>query len=578
MSRREKFAALRDYLRGSRGLLTLSLLSGTVSTAAKLLIPFFAGKAINVLFAEGGTPDISLYLVLMGVLLVLGTVFRYFFDYLTYLVGQRVVTKMRTAVFASYMDADLSSLDAHSEGDLTLRLMSDVENVNNGLVTGFASLYDGIISIILTIAFMMSLNYILGLIVVFLTPVSLLVSRFISKFNSKHYKRQGKQSGELQAFLSETLEGSESVYALGAEGERTEGFEGINDAYREATFKANMGASIINPLTRLVNAFVNCAVLIVGALFIAGHWEVGIVFLVGDLSAFLTYASTYTQPFNEVSSVVSEISYAVASFDRVLKAVDLRKEGETGEGTIPSRVASLSAKDVHFAYEDGKKEVIKGVSFALKEGQSAALVGLTGSGKTTIISLLMRFYDPQKGGFFLDGEPSTRFLRKDLRSRFGMVLQDTWIFEGTVRENIAYGKEGASLDEVKKAAEEAGASSFIERLPEGYDTLIGNDSSLSKGERQLLSIARVILMDPEVVLLDEATSSIDVLTEKRLSASLERLLRGKTSLVVAHRLSTVEHSDLILVLDGGKIVESGTHASLLKEGGFYASLYQAQFQ
>ena len=242
------------------------------------------------------------------------------------------------------------------------------------------------------------------------------------------------------------------------------------------------------------------------------------------------------------------------------------------------KVASIAAKDVHFAYEDGKKEVIKGVSFALKEGQSAALVGPTGSGKTTIISLLMRFYDPQKGGFFLGEEAASSFPRKDLRARFGMVLQDTWIFDGTVRENIAYGKEDASLEEIKKAAHEAGASSFIDRLPNGYETRIGNDSGLSKGERQLLSIARVILMDPEVVLLDEATSSIDVLTEKRLSASLERLLAGKTSLVVAHRLSTVEHSDLILVLDGGKIVESGTHASLLKEGGFYASLYQAQFE
>ena len=539
--KKKKLSLLWGYLQGSRGLLAFSLLSGTISTAAKLLIPFFAGKAINVLFDEAGNKDISVYLVLMGVLLVLGTAFRYLFDYLTYLVGQRVVTRMRTAVFASYMDANLSALDSHSEGDLTLRLMSDVENVNNGLVTGFASLYDGIISIVLTIAFMMSLNYILGFIVIVLTPISLL-------------------------------------YALGAEDERTEGFENINEAYREATFKANMGASIINPLTRLVNAVVNCAVLIVGALFIAGNWQVGIVFLVGDLSAFLTYASTYTQPFNEVSSVVSEIAYAVASFDRVSSAVDLPKESETGQEEILGKVASIAAKDVHFAYEDGKKEVIKGVSFALKEGQSAALVGPTGSGKTTIISLLMRFYDPQKGGFFLGEEAASSFPRKDLRARFGMVLQDTWIFDGTVRENIAYGKEEASLEEIKKAAHEAGASSFIDRLPNGYDTRIGNDSGLSKGERQLLSIARVILMDPEVVLLDEATSSIDVLTEKRLSASLERLLAGKTSLVVAHRLSTVEHSDLILVLDGGKIVESGTHASLLKEGGFYASLYQAQFE
>ena len=278
--KKKKLSLLWGYLQGSRGLLAFSLLSGTISTAAKLLIPFFAGKAINVLFDEAGNKDISAYLVLMGVLLVLGTAFRYLFDYLTYLVGQRVVTRMRTAVFASYMDANLSALDSHSEGDLTLRLMSDVENVNNGLVTGFASLYDGVISIVLTIAFMMSLNYILGFIVIVLTPISLLVSRFISKFNSKHYKRQGKQSGELQAFLSETLEGSESVYALGAEDERTEGFENINEAYREATFKANMGASIINPLTRLVNAVVNCAVLIVGALFIAGNWQVGIVFLV----------------------------------------------------------------------------------------------------------------------------------------------------------------------------------------------------------------------------------------------------------------------------------------------------------
>ncbi len=571
----KKLRQLAPFVKGSRIMFALSLLSGTIATVSRLLIPFLAGKAINDIF-DGGD-HISGYLVAMGVLLIAGTVFRYGFDFLTYLVGQRVITKMREVVFASYMDASLSSLDKEKEGDLSLRLMSDVENVNNGLVTGFATLYDGLISIVLTIAFMLALNYLLGLIVIVLTPLSLLASRFISKFNAKYFKKQGKNSGQLSSFLDETLEGSETVHALGAEDERTKGFEEINEVYRESTFKANMGASIINPLTRLVNGIVNCVVLITGALFIAGNWQLGIVFLVGDLSAFITYASSYTQPFNEVSSVMSEISYAVASFDRVLASCSLEKEAKGGDDVSKPGLGKIEVRDLIFHY-DGGKDVIKGVSFHLEKGKSVALVGPTGSGKTTLISLLMRFYEEQGGSVLFDGRDAKEFLTKSLRSRFGMVLQDSWVFKGTVRENIAYGRPDASEEEIIAASKTAGAHSFISRLPKGYDTEIGNNSSLSKGERQLLSMARVVLMDPEVVLLDEATSSIDVLTERRLSRSLEKLLKGKTSLVVAHRLSTVEHSDLILVLDGGKIVEEGTHKELVKKGGFYAGLYQAQFQ
>lgn len=575
----KKFKSFIPYVKGSYFLVSISLLCALLATGSKLFIPFLAGKCVNLMKdAPLHELDLSGYFLIMAFFLIIGTLFRYVFDYITYLVGQRVIKNGRNELFKATLESPISSIDQSRKGDLLLRLVNDVENVQTGLVSGFAAFYDGIISIFITLVFMFTLNWILGLVVVALTPISIFVSRFVSKFNSKHFRKQRTAQGMVNSFVSESLTNSEAVATLSIAKDRIDQFNELSDEFRKSTFKANLGASTINPSTRLVNALINAALVLIGAaLIIEKPTNLGLsAFAVGDLSAFLTYASSYMQPFNEISNVVSEIDYALASFQRIDETIHGKKDINNGKEVIPGSIDNLEAKDITFSY-DGKRDIIKDFSLDIYKGHKIAFVGPTGCGKTTLINLLMRFYDPQKGGFYANHKSTQDLEKAAFRSHIGMVLQDTWIFNGTVFENIAYAKEGASREEVEEAAKKAQAAHFIERLPQGYDTRISDSSGLSVGEKQLICVARVMLLEPEIVILDEATSNIDVRTEKLLSEAFDKLMQGKTSLVVAHRLSTIVSSDLIVVLKDGKIIETGNHKELIAKEGFYYNLYNAQF-
>ncbi len=575
----KKYSALKPYLAKCKGSIALALICALISIGGKLFIPLVAGKAVNYLSECGGNVDFSKlgqYILIMSICLVLGTVFRYFFDYLTAYVGQQITKNLRDDVYRSYLHSSVSYLDKNEKGNLLLRLVNDVENVQNGLVSGGAAFFDGIVAIALTIVFMFTINWALALLVVGLTPLSMLVSKFVSKWNSKYFKSQAASAGKIHAFGLESLNNSEAISTLNLHKKREKDFASLNEDFRNNVFKASFGASLINPSTRLVNNFINAAIITVGAIFIVKDVNLGITFLVGDLSSFLIYASNYMAPFNEISDVISEISYALASFKRIDEAIHAEKDVNDGKETLTGPIESIKTEHLDFSY-DASRKIIDDFSLDVKKGQKIAFVGPTGCGKTTIINLLMRFYDPQKGNFTANDISTIDLEKSAYRSHLGMVLQDTWVFSGTVYENIAYAKPGASLEEVKEAAKKAQAHDFIERLPQGYNTFITDSSGLSLGEKQLLCVARVMLLSPEIVILDEATSNIDIRTESLLSKSFDELMKGKTSFVVAHRLSTIRKSDLIVVLKDGKIIEKGNHESLLEKKGFYYELYQSQF-
>ena len=582
---------LLPWLKGSRTTAFVALIFSSLATICKLAIPFLAGLLIDyydfeahiVCRPEDGCMDetgmiaVVLFFFLF-LALVFGAIFRHIFDYMKVYIGQNVISKMRKALFKAYMDAPVKEIDSSSKGDLIQRLINDIENVQTGLISGFAALYDGIATIVITILFMLFLNWGLAAVVILLTPISMLVSHFVSKYNSKHFKAQAATNGKLSSFVNETLKNSTSIRTLGISEEKEEEFAVLNEEFRNSSFKATMGASTINPSTRLINALVNATLVLLGAFFIINGTKYlsPIPFMVGNLLAFLTYAANYMQPFNEMSDVMNEMSYASSSLERIDKALHMPKDIDEGKKDIEGHIESLKAENLIFGYTKDKL-VINNFSLDIKKGQRIALVGPSGCGKTTLINLFMRFYEPEYGKISINDEFAEDIAKESIRNHIGMVLQDTWIFSGSVFENIAYGKKDATLFEVRVAARKAQADSFIERLPQGYDTIISDSSGLSVGEKQLICVARLMLLEPEVVILDEATSNIDVRTEKLLNESFKELLNGRTSMVVAHRLSTIQSSDLIVVLKDGAIIEQGTHESLYAKKGFYYELYNAQF-
>ncbi|MCR5348965.1 MAG: ABC transporter ATP-binding protein/permease [Bacilli bacterium] len=567
---------LWPYLKKQRGRIVLAFLCAIVSVSAKIAIPFLTGKAIDQIRA--GNLDISVYLFVMAGCLVIGSLFRYLFDLATAYVAQRVVKSMRDDVFRSLNEVPVSYIDRHSHGDLLLRLVGDIETVQTGLITGAGALFEGAVQILVTLGFMFALHWLLGLVVVLLTPLSVLVSRTISRKNSVYFKKQSADLGQLSSLTLQTLNNAESVVAYGMHQNRKELFETQNQAYRSSSFKALFAASWINPATRLVNNTIYGAVIALGAsvlLFPDAFSFTGVAFSVGALSAFLSYSYQYMTPFNEIADAMSEVFYASAALQRVYEAINEPKDINEGNVPLGKEVEDLKAKDIVFSY-DGKKTIIQDFTLDVYKGHKIAFVGPTGCGKTTLINLLMRFYDPQQGGFYFNGVQGQDIQKRELRSHVGMVLQDTWLKHASIRDNIAYARPDASMDEIVEAAKKAHADEFIRRLPQGYDTIVSASSGLSMGEKQLLCVARIMVLRPEIVILDEATSNIDLRTEMMLADAFDELMKGKTSLVVAHRLSTIRNADHIIVLDQGKIVEEGNFRQLMEKGGFFAELYHAQ--
>lgn len=565
---------IKRYIKGDTKLAIASLLFATCSVVCKLSIPFITGLVINKM--KAGDFDIMVYLYVGIGLLLLGSIFRYFFDILVSLLGHNVVKKMRDDVFSKFNRVSISYLDTHPHGDLLLRLISDIENVQTGLINGAGALYEGVVQIIVTLVFMFYLNYVLGLIVVLLTPISLIVSKFISSRNAKYFREQNAKLGELSSFGLETISNLETVQAYQLEDDRLSFFLVKNKDVKEKNFKAAFAASWINPATRVINNSIYAILILIGAWFINDNINVGVGLLtVGSLSSFLTYSLQYMTPFNEISDASSDILYALTSLKRVNEVLAEKDDVDEGKESIDGKVNTLEAKSMNFSYDE-KRQIISNFNLDIYKGHKIALVGPTGCGKTTIINLLMRFYDPQQGGFYINGKDSETYSKHDLRSHIGMVLQDTWLSHGTIKENIAFGKPSATMEEIVAAAKKAHADDFIRRLPKGYDTYISNSSNLSSGEKQLLCVARIMLIEPEIVVLDEATSNIDLRTELALSSSFDSLMKGKTSLVVAHRLSTIQNSDLIVVLKDGVMIEQGNFEELMSKQGFFYNLYNSQ--
>ena len=565
--------ALGKYLKGSYRFVVASIFFAIISVGCKIAIPFVIGLAIDTI--KGGNFDIKIHLFVILGLICFGALFRYAFDITLSKVGQIVVKGMRDSLFSCLQKMPLSYIGSHQKGDLLLRLIQDVENIQTGLITGAGALFEGLIQILMTVAFMFLLNWILALTVIVLTPISVVVSRFISSHNAKYFKAQNAEMGKLTACSLETITALEAIHSYGEEEKRIEEFERDNESVRGSTFKAYFAACWINPMTRVVNNAIYAAVILIGALTLVYDINLGFAFTIGGLSSFLSYSHQYMTPFNEIADASTDVMAALASFRRVEEIIHLEKDIDQGTTPIEGSVDSLAAHHIDFSY-DGKRQIIKGFDLEIWKGHKIAFVGPTGCGKTTIINLLMRFYDPQKGNFSVNGVSTLDIPKKELRSHVGMVLQDTWLKHGTIAENIAYGRPEATLKEIVEAAEKAHADEFIRRLKDGYDTVISNASGLSTGEKQLLCVARIMLAHPEIVLLDEATSNIDLRTEHNLSGAFDELMKGKTSLVVAHRLSTIQNADLIVVLKDGEIIEQGNFSELMSMNGFFAELYNSQ--
>lgn len=569
-----------QYVKPYRVLVIVSLLCACVSAAAQLLIPILTGKAIDQMLGAGqvNLSGVLVFAVWIAVVAALSAAAQQFLATSNNKIAYNISRDLRNAAFHKLQRLPLSYLDAHPSGDLVSRMIADVDTFSDGLLMGFTQLFTGIVLIVGTLTIMLIKNWMIALLVVVLTPLSMFVASFIARKTHHYFTEQARVRGQQTALINELIEGQKVVQSFGHEAASLSDFDCINDELGRVSLNATFFSSLTNPSTRLVNNIIYAAVALVGALSAVGG---GIS--VGDLSVFLSYASQYAKPFNEISGVVTELQNALACAARVFSLLDEDDRVPDKENAaVLSPKGTVALKDVCFRYVPDRP-LIEDFNLHVKPGQRIAIVGPTGCGKTTMINLLMRFYDVNSGAILVDGTDIRDATRHSLRKSFGMVLQDTWLKAGTIRDNIAYGCPDASEEDVIAAAKAAHAHSFIRRLPDGYDTVITeNGGNISQGQKQLLCIARVMLGGengelPPMLILDEATSSIDTRTEIKIQSAFARLMNGRTSFIVAHRLSTIQEADVILVMKDGHIIEQGTHEELLKKQGFYANLYQSQF-
>ena len=559
-----------------RTALILVLAFSILSVAATLYVPILTGDAIDFILGPGSVdfPRIVPILIQLLATIAVGSVSQYLLGLCTNRLSYGVARDIRLRAMDKLEVVPLKTIDTHSHGDLLSRVITDVNQVSEGLLMGFTQLFSGVITIFGTLGFMYSVDARIATVVVVVTPLSLLVANFIARRTFSMFKLQSATRGELTALVEEMVGNQKVVKAFGHEHANEDDFDKVNERLRSQSLRATFFSSITNPSTRFVNGVVYALVCLFGALMaLDGGLSVG------ALSCFLSYANQYTKPFNEISGVVAELQSAMASARRVFEVIDFEEQTpDAADATVLHDVrGDVEIQNVDFSYREDVP-LIENLNLRARPGQRVAIVGPTGCGKTTIINLLMRFYDVRSGEIRVDGHPIMGVTRDSLRASYGMVLQETWLKSGTIRENIAYGRPEASEEEIIAAAREAHAHSFIMRLPDGYDTIISEDGgNISQGQRQLLCIARVMLTHPPMLILDEATSSIDTRTEQRIQRAFAQLMTGRTSFIVAHRLSTIREADQILVMRAGHIIEQGRHEELLAKGGFYAELYNSQF-
>ena len=575
-SRKNVIKRILKYASPYRKSMICAMIFALLYVVLNLTAPVLIGLAIDRAVEKGNVNfnEIWQLLLMTAVTVLSGAVFQWLMGLCINTVSYMTVRDIRREIFAKFNSVPLKYIDSHPHGDLISRIINDTDAVGDGLLQGITQLFSGIIMIVCTLAFMIAMNFFIAIVVVIITPLSMFVAAFITRLSQKQFKLQSETQGEISAYINEYVGQQKLIKAFGYEDEAQENFDEINQRLYVCGKKSQFYSSLANPSTRFVNGIVTTAVCVTGAVSVING-----SLTVGQISAFITYANQYTKPFNEVTGVIPQLQTALAGAERVFTLLDENDQipdPENALDCLPCK-GRIDIDHVDFSYSPDKK-LITNFDLHVAPGSKVAIVGPTGCGKTTLINLLMRFYDADKGDIRIDGTSIYNMKRDTLRSMYGMVLQESWLYNATVRENIAYGKPDASLDEIKAAAKSAFIDHFIERMPDGYDTMITEDgSNLSQGQKQLMCIARVMLCDPPMLILDEATSSIDTRTEIRIQKAFNNMMKGRTSFIVAHRLSTIKEADTILVMKDGNVIEQGSHSQLMSRNGFYTNLYNSQF-
>ncbi len=569
------FSYAKPYMR----YFVLTVIFAAAGISLSLAVPVFIGEAVDCCVGRGEVDFERLKKIVtaLGAMVIFSGLFQWLMSLCTNKLAFLTVRDLRADIFNKFERVPLRYIDGHTKGELTSRVINDIEIISDGLLQGFTQFFSGVMTILGTLIFMMTINVKIALVVVLMTPLSFIAASRITKASHDSYMAQSRLRGDMVALAEEMAGNQKLVKAFVYDDRAMERFGEINREYGRIGTRATFFSSMTNPTTRFVNGLIYAAVGLLGSLGAIGYSSFVGAMSVGRLSSFLAYSNQYTKPFNEISGVFAELQNAVASAGRVFDVLDEEEVPEDSDKAVLENASGqLSFRNVNFSY-DPKVKLIQDFSLDVSPGQRVAIVGPTGCGKSTIINLLLRFYDTDSGTIEVSGRDFTDYTRDSLRSAFGMVLQETWIFTGTVEENIAYGVPGATREQVIEAARAVYAHGFIKRLPKGYDTVISEDSGLSQGQKQLICIARIMLMSPPMLILDEATSSIDLRTEHRIQKAFTKLMEGRTSFIIAHRLSTIKNSDTILVMKSGNVIEQGSHDELMKKGGFYSQLYNSQF-